>query len=58
MVHGFILRYQRSFEIATFSIILLPLRNIYLSYVSQALIICCTLEIQDENIVIINLPEV
>gem|GEM_PF-1223054 len=50
------MRYQSSFERATLSTILLPLRKTNFPFFSQASIICCTLEIQEEKIVIMSLP--
>ncbi|MBT4633030.1 hypothetical protein HOB94_03495 [bacterium] len=51
-----IFKYHSSFAILTFSIILLPLKNIVLSYFSQLSTSCCTLEIHEENAAIISLP--
>ncbi|MBT3727282.1 hypothetical protein HOG21_06590 [bacterium] len=56
IIPSFIFRYHSSFAILIFSTILLPLRKIVLSYFSQILTNCCTLDIHDENVAIINLP--
>ena len=52
---GFIFKYQSSFAIATFSIILLQLRKIVLSCFSQMLASCWILEIHEEKAAIISL---